>query len=244
MKRSTQSIIAQSFVRIFSEAKQSVRDEDVSAFHVSVRFDCESRLFVSRIKASLTTDTSLVSIQDCTIIIERISYDSNQKVGNLSINYANNGINDAVINVSFEVFVTILNMKVYLRVRLPEDENDRTFKRDLMKTTIDVGKLFSGNAGNFVIKGILENLLKSYDFEPKFPFQPVNIVSCSIICFLTTLFVSQRTYKVTNFTLSDRFIPVLKTTDSLIDVRVVGKTATQKNSVFLLHIEIIQKITR
>lgn len=58
------------------------------------------------------------------------------------------------------------------------------------------------------------------------------------------MFVSQRVYKFINFTLSDRFFPVFKTTDCLVDVRLVGKLASQKTPVFLFHFEVIGTMRR
>lgn len=92
-----------------------------------------------------------------------------------------NGVDGATSNTTFDVFETIGNMKVYLRIRLPEDKNDRRFQKELMKTSIDAGKVFAGNSGNFFIKSVLGKFLDALDFEPKFPFTPVNIASCSSI---------------------------------------------------------------
>lgn len=111
------------------------------------------------------------------MFVHRMSYDSNPKVGNITASYVNNAINDAVMNMTFDVFETILSMKLYLRVRLPEDKSDRRFQKDLLKTSIDDGKMLSGIAANFLIKSMLDNLLKSFDFDPKLPFPPVNIAS-------------------------------------------------------------------
>lgn len=107
----------------------------------------------------------------------RISYDFNPKVGNLTINYENHAVDDAVVNVTFNLLETVLSMKIHLRVQLPEDENDRIFQKELLKTSIDVGKVFSGISGNFFVKSVVDSLLKSFEFEAKFPFRPVNIDS-------------------------------------------------------------------
>lgn len=135
------------------------------------------------------TLTLLVQFQECTTLIQRLSCDSNQEIMNVTVDYINNGDKDAMISLTLDVFETILTMKSYLTIRLPTDKNDRTFQKELMKTSIDVGKIFSGNAGNFFIKGILDNLLKAIDFKPILPIPPV-ILPCEQLFIITTLFVS------------------------------------------------------
>lgn len=68
------------------------------------------------------------------------------------MNYVNHAVDDAVVNATFNLLETVLSMKAYLRIQLPEDENDKTFQKELLKTSIDVGKVLSGNVGNFFIK--------------------------------------------------------------------------------------------
>lgn len=109
--------------------------------------------------------------------MHKMSFNFNPKYLNVTANYVNSADSDAVFNVTADVFVTVDSLKAYLRVRLPEDKNDRLFKKDLLKTSIDIEKMLSGNVANFLVKTMVENLLKSFDFEPNFPFPPVNIAS-------------------------------------------------------------------
>lgn len=122
--------------------------------------------------------------QECTIFIQRITYDLNPKVLNISVAYINKELEDAVFNATINVFETVESMKAYVTIRVPEDKNDRLFKKELMKTSIDIAKVLSRNAGNFLIRGMLENLLKSFDFEPTFPFPPVNIIASYVQLFI------------------------------------------------------------
>lgn len=65
----------------------------------------------------------------------------------MTATYVNNAASDAVSNATIDVFETVVSMKVYVRIRLPEDKNDKTFKKELLKTSIDVGKILSGHVG-------------------------------------------------------------------------------------------------
>lgn len=61
----------------------------------------------------------------------------------------------------------------YGRFNIPESPDDKHFKREILKTTVDIEKLFRGIATNFITKSILKDLKGNLNFEPKFPLKKV-----------------------------------------------------------------------
>lgn len=75
--------------------------------------------------------------------------------------------------MTVESFEQIDEMKIYVKVLLPD--KDETYNNEILNSVIDVKKLLNGIQGNFLAKSIMENLVKSADFDLKFPFKKVRI---------------------------------------------------------------------
>ena len=70
----------------------------------------------------------------------------------------------------------ILNsLKVYFTVSLPENKKDIKFRKDMLRGVADYEKFSKGIFGNLFLKVVMENLLKSFDFDPRLPFKAVRI---------------------------------------------------------------------
>lgn len=61
----------------------------------------------------------------------------------------------------------------YGRFNIPENTDDKYYKREILKTTVDIDKLFKGIATNFITKSIMKDLEGNLNFEPKFPLKKV-----------------------------------------------------------------------
>lgn len=59
------------------------------------------------------------------------------------------------------------------KLNLPIDNDDEKFQRSLIRSSINLEKVLKNQYGNFVIRAVMENLLKSLDFVPTFPIKIV-----------------------------------------------------------------------
>jgi hypothetical protein len=86
-------------------------------------------------------------------------------------------LNDAVhgysIDLTIETFVVITKMWTYFTVRIPQDENDKSFQREFIKTVYDIEK---ADKNNFLISMLVRNLKESSETEIKFPIPKVTII--------------------------------------------------------------------
>lgn len=71
------------------------------------------------------------------------------------------------------MFAEARKIMLYCQVNLPQDEKDKEYQKVLMKTSINLEKLWKGIQGNFMIKVVMANFLEVIDFEPKFPVKKV-----------------------------------------------------------------------
>lgn len=76
-------------------------------------------------------------------------------------------------NYSIEFIKTVNKVKIYLFLNIPENENDRDFRKELVKTVIDCNKFFNGVYANPFVKYAVHSALSSAQFELKMPMKPV-----------------------------------------------------------------------
>lgn len=92
---------------------------------------------------------------------------------NITFQLFNDKIHDTAITFILNLFSEVEKMKCIFTVNLPENEADKSFKRTLMSSSVDMSKLLDGTRGNFVVQAFMENYMKSINFEPKLPFKKV-----------------------------------------------------------------------
>lgn len=110
----------------------------------------------------------------CLVYIDRVKSGFNPKMCNLTINYTHNEKGESVTNVTIVNHVNITKLFVYVSVRIPENRNDREYSREVIRTVVDLEKVFNGLQSNPLVKGYADNILKHVDFEIKLPFKPVS----------------------------------------------------------------------
>lgn len=108
------------------------------------------------------------------VYISRIKVEPNKDYGNASINYTHDAKGNSVTNGTFTIFVSIHQITIYFKVMLAEDKNDMNYRRELVRTSVDMDKLFKGLQSNKLLKSYTDALKKSMDFEWKLPLQPVS----------------------------------------------------------------------
>jgi hypothetical protein len=119
----------------------------------------------------------------------------------------------------------------FLRVRIPENQNDKDFSREFMKVSVDVSKLLNGQA-NFLVKMIAKIVLESCDRKVEFPLAKVR---STMIASISILKPEQGIYRISNVTFDDSFVPDIYyfiKVQVVWDLKVVGRIKDGKKTVW------------
>ena len=81
---------------------------------------------------------------------------------------------DTIMNITINFAYEVSKVMISFSFDVPKDNNDKNFERTIIKSTINVCKMFQGVMGDFIVKTIMDVLHKSVDFELKCPFPKVN----------------------------------------------------------------------
>lgn len=108
-----------------------------------------------------------------TVTISRIDQELNKEVVKITLALFGKENEDTFLNVTAEIFQTLIKLMLNFKLFLPEGTSDREYKKLFFHTSIDIEKLLENKYGSFIIRAAVENLRKSIDFEPKFPFKAV-----------------------------------------------------------------------
>lgn len=79
-----------------------------------------------------------------------------------------------MMNISVNLAYEVSKIMISFSFAVPKDKNDKNFERIIIKSTVNVCKMFQGVMGDFIVKTIMDVLQKSVDFEMKCPFPKVN----------------------------------------------------------------------
>lgn len=93
---------------------------------------------------------------------------------NIAAVYIHNEEGAAVVNFTAQTFKPITKALVYIRGCLPENKDDREFKKETLRTVLDVEKLIKGVQQNPFIRNYMKEVLKTLDFEVKMPMKAVS----------------------------------------------------------------------
>lgn len=127
---------------------------------------------------------SFVSSITCDIIIDKIEVDSNLNYINVTVKpVPNDDPHVYVFDVYNEMRADLLNVKVYFQLNYAESANDIRYKKELLRTVVDVEKFFARGTSNPMMKFFVDVILKSMSFKPVFPIKKV----IKIICFCKNL---------------------------------------------------------
>lgn len=107
------------------------------------------------------------------IYIDRHTLEFDKKFTNWNLSYTTGRDRNSVNNFTLQTFTTITKILIYFTCCVAEDSNDKEYRREVVRTVIDLGKLFKGFQGNPLLKGGIENLRKGLKSEFTFPLPPV-----------------------------------------------------------------------
>ena len=68
-------------------------------------------------------------------------------------------------------------MVIAVKINIPEDNNDRLFGREILRTVVDVGQLADGVYGNPIVKTVVDIMMAKQGYRPSFPITPVRVSS-------------------------------------------------------------------
>ena len=109
------------------------------------------------------------------LIIDNTKLEVNETLLKVRVDYTQDKAIGPIFNVTVESFMILNSLKVYFAISLPENKKDVKFRKDLLRGVADYEKISKGIFGNPLIKIVLDNLLKSFDFDPRLPFKAVRI---------------------------------------------------------------------
>jgi len=132
------------------------------------------------------------------------------------------------VYVKFNLGQDVPKMIAHFTLAVPRDKYDDSFDNVILKTAANICKMGQGMLGEFISKMIMERIHESSDFRVECPFV-------------------KRTYRMTNFTLSDRNLPTHLISENLrfaLTAKIMGKIASMKNIVHLFTVKINGEIKK
>lgn len=157
-----------------------------------------------------------VPSSSCYFYLDRVKI-NNSTIANANVNFRHDEQGHNIINVTFLTSVAITNMRIYFKFNIQEDQNDKTLKKVLVSSVVDVEKVFKGKQSNVIINRIFAAIKKSMTFEYKRPLPP-------------------GTYEFVNFTIGTSFLSFLSVISTLVDLRFVGNIKASNKTNFFAHI--------
>lgn len=103
----------------------------------------------------------------------KVNYATNKKLVNASVETFNDGIHDTLLNAIIDLYKAVQNVFVDYQIRLPETPNDNNYKTVFFRSKINAKKVLQGVRGNILITLLVDTIVKSLDFELKFPMKKV-----------------------------------------------------------------------
>lgn len=113
------------------------------------------------------------SAQHGIIILHDYSSKSNLAVINITFKFFNDFVHDSVMDTTYDLKAKLCKATLYVEFKLMGPEGAAGSTRPL-KSVIDLEKFLNGINGNVFLRTALGGFIKSMDFEPKFPMNPVN----------------------------------------------------------------------
>lgn len=119
----------------------------------------------------------------CIIYFDRVTSDFNPKLVDFAIAFTNNSKGASVTNLTFTTHAIIAKCVAYVRMTTPENENDRDYRLEVLRTVVDIDKVFKGSQTNPLIKMFIDSILKYADFKIQFPLKVVSFLfEVVVIC--------------------------------------------------------------
>lgn len=92
----------------------------------------------------------------------------------MSFSVLNDGVHDSWLSSVIEFLVDVEKMLSIIKVNIPENDADKSFRKEFFKTSLDVENLYRGVTGSILAKLLVTNFTQYLNFEPTFPMKKVN----------------------------------------------------------------------
>lgn len=102
---------------------------------------------------------------------------SNPKITNITWSLFQNEELNFVISANVSLSIDITKIIALYNFTIPRDNDDHEFKRLLVKRNADVCRMAKGNKGDKIGKTILDEVVRSADFDLKCPIGKVKKLS-------------------------------------------------------------------
>lgn len=107
------------------------------------------------------------------VVTYKTRFMNDKNLLNATVTTFSDGIHDTLFSASVETFTEIFNIFVDFEGRLPESSDDNNYEKLYFRTKINGMKFLKGVRGNYLIALLVDMILKSLDFEFKFPLKKV-----------------------------------------------------------------------
>lgn len=111
------------------------------------------------------------------IYVDRHTLEFDKKFMNWTLSYTSGRDRNSVNNFTFQTNTTLTKVLIYFTCCVAEDSNDKEYRREVVRTVIDLGKFFKGLQGNPLMRSLIGNLKRGLQTEMKFPLLPVNMLT-------------------------------------------------------------------
>lgn len=105
--------------------------------------------------------------------VYKLEINNNYNFVNNSAKLFNDGVHDTVFNTSMETFVVLENILSVIKLSIPADANDRSYDREVIKSSFDLGKFLHTVRSNFLAKSVYEVYSKALDSNATLPLPKV-----------------------------------------------------------------------
>lgn len=197
-----------------------------------IRIKLVSSFAMIRLAILLFVTTNVLS---AVIYIDRFTVDSNRKVCNWSTSYTYDEKRNSIVNLSVQISKPLARVLIYARVNLAENEHDREYRREFIRTVVDAEKAYKGAQQNFLVSSYMKNMKRYMDFEVEFPLQPVSVFN-SIFQSLVksnTVSIFKKTYRFINSMVDAHYLPALLNVKGFMEFRVLGKFEGIKSMTYM-----------
>jgi hypothetical protein len=111
--------------------------------------------------------------QQSILVIKDLKFIPNKNVVRINHTLQNDGVHSFLLNMTFQNLEVFTKAWAYFSIRAPADKNDREYKREILKTVVDIEKAFKGIQSNVIVSMFFESIIKTCDQELKLPSKKV-----------------------------------------------------------------------
>lgn len=112
------------------------------------------------------------STKDSKLVLNEIKQQGNAEYNNVSLVLFKSPKAESLLNFTISQNIETIKLMGTFTFSIQKHEKDKDYQNQVMKSTIDMCKLYKGVRGNFLTRMLMENIKKSMDFVLQCPFKP------------------------------------------------------------------------